>query len=402
MSPSHAVVAALALTGSLLAVAQADPVLLGRSGPTDGYLIPANTGFSNNDVALNDAGEASLRLSSIGVAGSRGIWFGDGVTGDVVANGDPSWFFTDADLNNAADVVWAQTDTPADGIYGWEPVGDTVTLITSEPLGTSSWGTVRINDSGTLGYRATFGAGGGRAWVSRTAGGGVGIHAAEASIQPGSPWDFLFTPSFNDAGQIAGKALRVAGGNQIIRTGSDGNFDVLVSDQAADGASPFSSFDNSPVVNDNGDIGFIATASGQRGVWFSDGTTAVKLAGEAEDGIGDIEFFGPAIDNQGRVVFRAFDAATGRRAIWLAEAGQSPQRMIGAGDLVESDLGPARIDSPSGIEFSGGVTINGSGEVAYIAVLTAPDNVNDVYGLGVFRQAFAADLLFADGFESSR
>ncbi|MBY6205183.1 DUF7453 family protein [Halomonas denitrificans] len=390
--------AAVAFVATSAAIAQTVPILIGRSGPVDGFLIPGNTGFSNNDVALNEAGEAALRLSSIGVAGSRGIWFGDGTTGDVVATGDPSWFFTDADLNNAAEIVWAQTDTPANGIYRWDPVGDTVSLVTAQPLGTSSWGTVQINDAGTIGFRATFG-GGGRAWASYTSSGTLNIHAAEAAIQPGSPWDFLFTPSFNAAGQIGGKALLAAGGNQIIRTGPDGGFDVLVSDQAADGGSPFTSLDNSPVINDSGDTGFIATVAGQRGVWFSDGTITEQLAAEGEDGVGDIEFFGPAIDNQGRVAFRAFDAGTGRRAIWLAESGQLPRRLVGAGDLVDTDLGPARIDSPSGIEFSGGVTINEAGEVAYIAVLTAPDNVNDVYGLGVLRQAFAAELLFADGFE---
>ena len=393
----------LALLAAMLpapAASQAEPVLLGRSGPTDGFLIPANTGFSNNDVALNDAGEAALRLSSIGVAGDRGIWYGDGVTGQVVAMGDPAWFFTDADLNNAAEIVWAQTDTPADGVYGWNPVSDTVSLITAEPLGTSSWGTVRINDAGTLGFRATFG-GGGRAWVSRTAGGTVNIHAAEAAIQPGSPWDFLFTPSFNEAGQIGGKALLVGGdANQIIRTEPDGSFVVLVSDQTADGTSPFTSFDNSPAINDFGHVGFIGSANGQRGVWTGDGTSTTQLAGEGDDGVGDIEFFGPAIDNAGRVVFRAFENG-GRRAIWLAEAGRTPQRLIGAGDLVDTDLGPARIDSPSGIEFSGGVTINESGQVGFIAVLTAPDDVNDVYGLGVFRLAFATELIFADGFESA-
>lgn len=154
-------------------------------------------------------------------------------------------------------------------------------------------------------------------------------------------------------------------------------------------------------MNDLGQVGFVGTATGQRGVWFSVGSSTIQLAGEGDDGVGDIEFFGPAIDNAGRVVFRAFEVG-GRRAIWLAEADQVPQRLVGAGDIVDTDLGPARIDSPSGIEFSGGVAINQSGEVAYIAVLTAPDNVDDVYGLGVFRQAFAAETLCADGFESSR
>lgn len=389
------------LVGSTVGTALAQPVLLGRSGPSDGFLIPADTGFANNDLSLNDAGEAALRLSSIGVAGDRGIWFGDGTTGQVVALGDPDWFFSDADLNNAAEVVWARTDTPTDGIYGWDPVGNAVALITADPLGTSSWGTVRINDAGTLGYRATFGAGGGRAWISRTSAGAVNVHAAEAAIQPGSPWDFLFTPSFNEAGQIGGKVRLVPGGNQIVRTEPSGDVTVLVSDQGADGSSPFTGLDNSPVINDWGDVGFIATAAGQRGVWWTDGSAVVRLAGEGEDGVGDIEFFGPAIDNAGRVVFRAFDASTGRRAIWFGEAGRAPTRLIGAGDLVDTDRGPARIDSPSGIEFSGGVTVNESGEAGFIAVLTAPDDVDDVYGLGAFRLAFAAERLFADGFESS-
>ena len=60
---------------------QSDPILLGRSGPSDGFLIPGNTGFSNNNVSLNAAGEAALRLSSVGTSGNRAIWFGDGVVG---------------------------------------------------------------------------------------------------------------------------------------------------------------------------------------------------------------------------------------------------------------------------------------------------------------------------------
>lgn len=394
------VLVVLALAQPAIGMGQDGLVLLGRSGPVDGFRMPADTGFANNDLALNDAGEAALRLSSIGSSGERGIWFGDGVSGQVVAFGNPEWFFTDADLNNAAEVVWARTDTPIDGIYGWDPVGNTAALITSDPLGTSNWGTVRINDAGTLAYRSTFGAGGGRAWISRTAGGTVNVHAAEFSLQSTSPWDFLFTPSFNEAGQIGGKALRVSGGNQIIRTEPSGQATVLVSDQTADGASPFTAFDNSPVINDQGEVGFIASANGQRGVWWSDGSTVVPLAFENTDGVGDIEFFGPAIDDAGRVVFRAFDASTGRRAIWLGEPGRPPVRLIGGGDRVDTDLGPARIDSPSGIEFSGGVTINRSGQVGFIAVLTAPDNVNDVYGLGVFRLAFDTESIFSDGFEA--
>lgn len=383
---------------SLSGLAAADPVLLGRSGPDSGFLIPANSGFSNNTLSLNDVGEASIRISALGTSGERAIWVGDGTSGQIVATASADWFIFDADLNNAGEVVWSQTDSPANGVYLWEPVSGSASLITAAPLGASSWGSPQINDGGDIGYRATFG-GGGRAWVSRAANGDIDIHAAEVAIQPGSPWDFLFTPAFNAQRQVGGKALLASGGNQLILTDADGAFSVMVSDQAADGSSSFSGFDNSPAINDLGQFAFIAgTTDGGRGVFLHDGKGVVELAREGQEGIGDIEFFGPVIDNAGRVAFRAF-ADGGRRAIWLADE-NGIERLIGAGDSVTSDLGPARIDSPSGVEFSGGLAINQSGEIGFVAVLTEPDDVNDVQGLGVFRLAFDSELIFADGFES--
>ena len=379
------------------AIAQ-QPVLLGRSGPVDGFLMPGNSGFANNLVSLNDSGRASIRVTSLGTTGERGIWTGDGVSGQIVATIDPAFFVTDVNINNDDRLVWAQTESAANGIYAWNPADGAEGLITAQPLGTANWGSVQVNNSDAIGYRATFGAGG-RAWVSLADGaGGAAVHAAESAIQPGSPYGFLFTPSFNAAGQIGGKALLDAGGNQIILTEPDGTTTVIVEDQGADPASTFSGFDNSPAVNDLGEFGFIAgTTDGGRGVFISDGATTLELAREGQDGVGDIEFFGPAIDNQGNVVFRAFEDG-GRRAIWLAgESGV--QRVIGAGDLVQTDLGQARIDSPGGIEFSGGPAINQTGQIAFVAVLTAPDNVDNVFGLGIFRLDAATEVIFADGFE---
>lgn len=397
MLPASVRLIATAAVLFLSGLATAEPVLLGRSGPDSGFLIPANSGMSNNTLALNDAGEATIRISTLGTSGDRGIWVGDGISGAIVATASPDWFIFDADINNAGEVVWSQTDSPANGIYRWDPVAGSASLITAEPLGTSSWGSPQNNDAGDIGYRATFG-GGGRAWVSRAAGGGIEIHAAEAAIQPGSPWDFLFTPAFNAQRQIGGKALLTSGGNQLILTDADGAFSVVASDQTADGSSSFSGFDNSPAINDAGQFAFIAgTTDGGRGVFIHDGGGIVELAREGQAGIGDIEFFAPVIDNDGRVAFRAF-VDGGRRAIWLADE-DGVERLVGAGDLVTSDLGPARIDSPSGVEFSGGIAINQSGEIGFVAVLTEPDDVNDVQGLGVFRLAFDSELIFADGFE---
>lgn len=386
------------LAGALAVSASAqEPELLGRSGPSDGYLMPGNSGMSNNTVNLNDLGEAVLKINSLPTV-ERGIWIGDGEIGEVVATGDIEWIFTDATINDAGEVVWGQTDSPANGIYRWDPVAGTAERWTTEPLGASHWGTSQINQDGDVGYRATFGSTG-RAWVSRTAGGEARVHLAENALEPSSPYEFLFTPAFNNAGEIGGKALRVSGGNEIIVTDSGGGVDVRVEDDIIDPTSQFSSFDNSPALNDLGHQGFIADlAAGGRGVFRIDDTGITELAREGQDGVGSIEFFGPGIDNQGRVVFRAFEDG-GRRAIWLADGDSPPQRLVGAGDLVDTDLGTARIDSPSGVEFSGGIDINNAGQVAFVAVLTHPDDVNNVFGLGVFRLDVATELIFADGFE---
>lgn len=389
----------LVLTSILAGTAIAqEPELLGRSGPSDGFLIPGNSGMANSTVDLNDLGEAVLKINSLPSV-ERGIWIGDGVTGDIVATGDIEWIFTDATMNDAGEAVWGQTDSPANGIYRWDPVAGSVSLWTTQPLGTSHWGTVQINQDGDVGYRATFDSTG-RAWVSRTAGGDTRVHVAETALEPSSPYDFLFTPAFNNVGEIGGKALRLSGGNEIIVTDSGGNVDVRVEDTTIDPGSPFSGFDNSPAINDAGEQGFIANlAAGGRGVFRVDaGGEVTELARQGVDGVGDIEFFGPKIDNQGRVVFRAF-VDGGRRAIWLADGNGPPQRLVGAGDLVDTDLGTARIDSPSGVEFSGGIDINNSGHVGFVAVLTHPDDVNNVFGLGVFRLAVATEVIFADGFE---
>ena len=71
------------------AIAQ-QPALLSRSGPLDGFLMPGNSGFANNLVSLNDSGRASIRVTSLRTTGERGIWTGDGVSGQIVATINPA------------------------------------------------------------------------------------------------------------------------------------------------------------------------------------------------------------------------------------------------------------------------------------------------------------------------
>ena len=65
-----------------------------------------------------------------------------------------------------------------------------------------------------------------------------------------------------------------------------------------------------------------------------------------------------------------------------------------------TDVGMARIASPTGGPvFSAGIDINNNGAVAFVAVLTQPEDTSQLVGLGVFLLQSAAEIILQDGFE---
>ncbi|GAB4185589.1 MAG: hypothetical protein Tsb002_09480 [Wenzhouxiangellaceae bacterium] len=382
-----------------------EAVLVVRSGPDSGFRLPANTGFAESTVALNDQSQLAIRISSLPPQSQRGIWLGNTTQGEVVATGNGDWLFSDVGLNNIGRVVWVQSFSANDGIYQYDPVSDLSFFLTTDPFGSSGWGSVQINQNNQLGYRASFA--NGRVWTSWAMVGGTQFHAIETGLDPQEPYAFLFTPAFNNQRQIAGKA-RLGGleefrPDQILITEAGQQVSIVAEDTDSDAASPFAGFDNSVAVNDDGAVAFVANIAGatSRGVFRVNADAVVELGRENTGPLGDIEFFAVAMNNSGKVVFRAFDDQ-GRRAIWLGQGPGTPQRLIGEDDLVMTDIGPARIQSPTGGPvFSGGVAINNLDEVAFTAVLTEPDNSSALVGLGSFILPPPAELIFSDGFEDA-
>ncbi|MEZ5331424.1 MAG: nucleotide excision repair endonuclease [Thermoanaerobaculia bacterium] len=73
--------------------------------------------------------------------------------------------------------------------------------------------------------------------------------------------------------------------------------------------------------------------------------------------------------------------------------------MIREHDLVETDLGTARIDQHDDSPvFGGGPWINAEGTIAFAAALTPPDDNQTEWGSGIFT---ATPSLFNDGFEAA-
>lgn len=382
-----------------------EPELLMRSGATSAFQIPVGSSWSSATPSLNDQRQVALHINAVAPSQHAGIWKGSPEGGGIVATApDSNTLYSDTGMNDQGNIVWRRAESSTNGVMKYDADSDTFALLTNAPLGANSWTSLQINDADRVAYRAGFS--GGNAWVSFSAG-SASIHLAETGIDSNSDWAFLFSPALNIHGQLAGKAaFENFNQNRIILTDASGLIEILVDDNDLDPASPFSNFDNSIGFNDVGQVAFIASlVGGGRALYLADSDGWVELARQGEGELGDFEFFRPVLNNHGVVAFRAFNAE-GQRAIWRANIdGLTAVAM--AGDIVETDLGPARLESPTtvgGPNFGGSPAINNLGDIAFVSLLTDPDNPGISYGRGVFLVAgseLVSDDLFQDRFEAN-
>jgi len=351
--------------------------------PGGTFNVPPGYFFSNADIQVNDSRQVSFRLGATpGLFQS--VWFGQNGLGGIAYNSPDDAFISETALNNNGRVIWPMTFVATPGIYFYDHPSAASGFLTSRPLGTSTWGSPNINDAGQVGFRAGFN--GPQAFVSWDPGTNtVAEHAIEQSIDPQSPYTFLFTPSFNNARQIGAKVQLSGNRNQVRIFNADGSSVLIAQDRNSNPASPYTGFDNSVWLTNDGKVAFIANLfpSG-RGVFLSDGTTTATIATQGQGGVGNIEFFGPSANNAGLVTFRAFNSA-GLRAIWVGD-GTTLTPLVTEHDILPSDLGPARVDqeTPSSPVFGGKPEINASGDIAFNCGLAPPDNDQIEWGSAVY------------------
>ncbi len=394
------------IVGTLLFIAAPsaianEPELMMRSGSGSSFRIPQGSSWSSATPTLNDTGTAALTINAVAPSFNAGIWQGTVSAGGIVdVSAEDSALYSDVSINAAGDMVWRRAFSAADGIVKYDANVESSALLTNAPIGASSWTSTRIIDSALVAYRAGFG--GGNAWTSFDSG-TTTIRLAETGVDNNSPYAFLFSPSVNQTGLMAGKAaFQNTSQNRIITVTVDSTVTVLVDDNNLDASSPFSGFDNSVGFNDLGHVAFVGNVPGTgRGLFVSDGDGWTEYALPGENGLNSIEFFAPALNNEGQVVFRGFHD-DGRRAIWLAD-GNTVQIIAAENDIVQTDIGPARLQSADAIggpNFGGAVAINNHGDIAFVSLLTDPENSATSFGRGLFLVAGQpGDGLFADRFE---
>jgi hypothetical protein len=373
----------------------------------NGFNLPPGASFNSISAHIDDLRRVTFRVQVVPGTSAEGIWFGGDGTGQLVCFGENNFdaILSDPRMNAAGLITYKQAfgSAASNGVYTCNPGAPPAVRVTAGPLGTTDWGSPEIDDAGVIGYRAGFN--GPQAWVTRGTDGLFAVHVADAGADAGSPYDFLFSPTLAAGRRMVGVVRRAAaGGNpqsQELRSfATDGTSILLARDRAGDAASPIQSFDStSPAVNAAGQVAFAASlVGGGRAVFRASGAGLAEIARTGAGGITTIDFFGPAIDAGGRVVFRGRDGAG--RALFVGD-GSALRRVIGVGDRVSTDLGTAQLGQNNSTDeiFSGRPHVNAAGDIAYVAALH-PDGNNQVeWGSGVFVARANDDRLFGDGFE---
>jgi hypothetical protein len=365
--------------------------LQARSNIVDGFNLPAGSSFNSGTPALNDSAVVAFRLIVDGSTGDAGLWYGSDGAGSVVYGAPTGPLLSDPSLNSAGKCAFEQADIGlSDGILVYDPVtGMTQQEVAPGGIyGIDSFSDPIINDSDAIGFRADQGAQ--NAFIFEDAADVQHVVAFEGSGGVG----FLFTPKFDNQNRLAAK-VRLGGTagsqpDQIRRYNPDGSFEIIAEDADSDAGSPFSGFSNGVGMSPGGLVAFVAQRIGGAGdgvyLGYGEGNF-VEIATVDHPDLTGIDFFAPDVNDNGYVAFRGFDA--GGRALFIGgELGGSPPflvRVIGEHDLVDTDLGQARIDqNDSSPVFGGSVALNELNDIAFAATLTPPGNNQIEWGTGMF------------------
>lgn len=357
----------------------------------EGYNLPPGSSFNSISPDINNARQVAFRVQHVAeenpILGRPGVWLGSGGEGEIVHTGENDWTITvDPTLNDHGDIAFALAPSIMEShLYVYDAASGTGRQVNTSPVLPNSYANPGIDNDGNLGFQASFS--GGRAYAGFRDGAGI-FYVADSGLEAGSPYTYLYTPTYNNAGQIAGKVSTsgdMTSEQEIRLFEPDGSSRLLLANQEVDPGSPYASFDNSLGLNDQGVIAVVArrASDNQRVLVRSDGTTVTEIAAVDPEGtIRELEFFRPDINNRGQVVFRAVDADG--QAIYVGD-GSNLVRVVGKGDVVETDLGTGQLGQHDASPvFGGGPSINDHGDVVFTAGIHPQGDHLVEWGSGVF------------------
>ncbi len=381
----------------------------------NGFNLPPGSSFNSISPTLNDDGWVAFPVQVVTHDGDptqsgSGVWHGrDGVGGIVHRHDNADGISTEIAINAAGQVAYRLGSTGNQALWLYEPDLDAVRQVTLLPLTPTGLSNLSLSDAGIVGYQGLVGSA--RYFASTSAfppPADSVVHVYQSSLEPGSPYNFLYSPSMNNQRVIAGKVNVGTGSDfskeEIRLFAADGSSVAVASDTDIDPQSPFNSFDNSLAVNDHGQVAvMVRLAEGSvRAVYrIAEGAEPVEIARVGGGPITEIQFFRPAINNDGLVAFRASDADG--QAVYVGD-GTDLVRVIGRGDVIETDQGSGQLGQHDASPvFGGAPDINNHGDIVVSAGLH-PEGDNQVeWGSGIIvawaDRGVDDDVIFRDGFE---
>ena len=333
------------------------------------FNLPNGSTFNSVTANLNDAGNVAVKVNTIGLTTSPGLWFGGHGSGAVVYNtNDDDAILSDPFLNQSNQASFPRavsTSAADDGLYLYDNASGLTTHVTSGPLGATSYTNPKINDNGLIGMRVKFNTPQALGTYNVATNSFIN-YVTETSGDPNSRYSFLYAPAFNNNNRIAAEAninLQPSTYKELRVWNADGTSTLVASGDSNTGP-VFFAMDNSISMNNLNQVAFTtrtSTAASTRRIVISDGTTTT-LFPTVSDGAGftSIDFFAPSINDMGLVAFRGNDnQATPRDSVFVTD-GVTFQRIAGVNDTLMTDAGPRVVGF-----LMGGVSINNLGEVAF-------------------------------------
>ncbi len=195
--------------------------------------------------------------------------------------------------------------------------------------------------------------------------------------------EYIFSPYIDDQGGVVFK-VREGG---IAESAPDkllygkNKFEVLLEDRDSNPASPFKSFRHQLALSE-GRVAVIATDDKSEVLLLLENGSYKEIARAGVE-IKSFDYFSPKLKGD-TLVFRGVDLEN-RKAVWVYKRGKL-QRLLTQGDVVQTDLGVARIDyKDQDSILYGSPGVGPQGEIVQQATLTDADHPNTVLGIGLIR-----------------
>lgn len=360
------------------------PELLARANISDGYNLPEMSFLSNTSPVINTRGDVAFKLMAFGSESNQGVWvkLASETSGKIVYTAPDMRFVTEPSLNDAGKVAFnLYDDGITDGVFVLDANTNEVTHVLDpqdhdKDYNIAFYTYPQLLTNGKIYFRGTN-QDNVRSFYQFD--GKLKTVITEGVTTFGQKSSYLFKPYMNDLGAMTFKR-RIGEAGEWDESNPDeillikpvgNNFEsiVVAKDKDGDPNSVFKGFANSASLSKNGMVAFTAFLedNSKAIILYKDGTSK-NVAREAADDISEIELFSPKVNEQGLVLFRAKNIE-GKRGLYLADS-TGVKRIIGEGDLVMTDSGPAKIlSNPNYPGFAGEVDMNASGVIVFSCLI---------------------------------